>query len=47
MKVMICEDFEDSSYNAENGGKWVIFWRITILLKQYTEIVYLNDIVLP
>ena len=42
-KVMICEDFEDSSYNAKNGGKWVIFWRNTYSLK----IIYRNHIVRP
>ena len=33
MKVMICEDFEGRSYNAENGGQWVIVWKNTCSLK--------------
>ena len=33
MKLMLCKDFDDNSYNAENGGKWVIFWKNTYSLK--------------
>ena len=33
MKMMICEDFEDNSYKAENRGKWVIFLKNTSSLK--------------
>ena len=34
LKVLICEDFEDSLYNAENGGKCVVFWKNTFSIKR-------------